>query len=397
MSLPSNLSSVLFVVMPRQNSSQNPSRDPSQPTAFEDCRMSPEGVVSVVAYFRSQPLLRFVAESRLQAMAIAYLAHGGTDDNDHAVTSTGLHRVHHESHLRDLNYNWRDNLRPAYRRAVMDIVCIPPFELLSLLIIRCQLTWWDRMSGGGTLLLHTPGTRIPSSPPSPEEVKLDVFLPIQAARSSTAVGVAAARIIQHFVEHIAVPIMHNWDRAKGLHPGGQLYNQSTPRIPSNRNVDQPLIPRLITPYVTFYGRAPGTLEDLISLELGDVGEPIIPSSPSATSMRLPDPPAASNHGLPNPPPPALGGVRSGGSHAVSSSAQPDDPSNDLVQVPPSISRVSGPRRSPREQDMAMLELQAQILELENIITTQGEEIVGLRNVLDSGMFTVYLHLPASVH
>ena len=253
------------------------------------------------------------------------------------------------------------------------------------------------MSGGGTLLLHAAGTRAPGSPATAEEVKLDVFAPIQAVRSSTAVGVATARIIQHFAEHVAVPIMDNWDRAKGLHPGGQLYNQSTPRIPSNRNVDQPLIPRLITPYVTFYGRAPGTLEDLISLELGDVGEPIIPSSPSATSMRLPDPPAASNHGLPNPPPPALGGVRSGGSHAVSSSAQPDDPSNDLVQVPPSISRVSGPRRSPREQDMAMLELQAQILELENIITTQGEEIVGLRNVLDSGMFTVYLHLPASVH
>ena len=108
----------------------NASCEASKLTTFEDCRMSPEGVMSLVEHLRSQPLLQSVPEPRLQAMAIAYLAHGGTDDNDHGVMSSGDHRVHHESHLRGLTYNWRDHLRPAYKCTVMDIVCIPPFESL---------------------------------------------------------------------------------------------------------------------------------------------------------------------------------------------------------------------------------------------------------------------------
>ena len=248
------------------------------------------------------------------------------------------------------------------------------------------------MSGGGTLLLHAAGTRAPGSPATAEEVKLDVFAPIQAVRSSTAVGVATARIIQHFAELVAVPIMDNWDRAKGLQPGGQLYQQNTLRPPSNRNSSQPLIPRLISPYVTFYGRAPGTLEGLISLELGDIGQPIIPCSLS--TMCLPDPPAASVDRLcilpstATSPAPDVGG--SGKPNAVSSGAQPGDASRDLSQVPPTVSRASGPRRSPQEQSMAMLELQGHILELENIIATQGEEIVGLRDILNNGTFIAFL-------
>ena len=58
--------------------------------------------------------------------------------------------------------------------------------------------------------------------------------------------------------------MQRWDRAKGLNPGGRLHNPHAVIIPSGRNVNQPLIPASVTPYHTFFGRAPGDLEVIIA-------------------------------------------------------------------------------------------------------------------------------------
>ena len=87
--------------------------------------MSPAGVMVLAEHLRTQPLLQDAEDTRLEAMAIAYLAWGGSTDNDHAVQYHGLHRAHSEAHLNATVLNWRDDLRPSYRSAVMDMVRTP--------------------------------------------------------------------------------------------------------------------------------------------------------------------------------------------------------------------------------------------------------------------------------
>ncbi|KAI1781972.1 hypothetical protein LXA43DRAFT_1105019 [Ganoderma leucocontextum] len=228
---------------------------------FDKCTMTPSGVVALVQHLRTQPLLGDVPVPRLRAMAIAYLAHGGTDDGKHYVGPGKLHDAHFQVHRGKLN--WRDHMRDDFRQIVTDL-----------------LTWLDRLSGGGSLLVHASGTRPPDAPAVVEEVKLDVFLPFVLLREDPAVSVPLARIIQHFAEHIAFPIMERWGRAKGLHEGGRLQRKagSGEVQPTHRWAAQGLIPTSATPYHIFYGRPPGSLETLIASLTGAPPPPIIPSA-----------------------------------------------------------------------------------------------------------------------
>ncbi|PIL26613.1 hypothetical protein GSI_11307 [Ganoderma sinense ZZ0214-1] len=236
---------------------------PSSPLPFDQCRMTPVGVWSVIQDLQTQPLLASLPEERLRAMAIALLAHGGTNDGRHTVEPGALHPSHHVAHGGEA-LNWRDYLQGHFRMTVMD-----------------HLTWLDRLSGGVTLLVHLPGTRPPDTPAKIEEARFDVFLPITILRDHSALNIIMARIVQYLAEEVSVPVMERWDRAKNLHRGRALYDSSKLRQPSNRTVSEELIPRSLTPFHVFPGRAPGALEDIIARFLSSIPPPTNP--PSATA------------------------------------------------------------------------------------------------------------------
>ena len=141
-----------------------------------------------------------------------------------------------------------------------------------------QLTWCDCLSGGGTLLIHTPGTCLPSALAVVEEQKFDIFLLLHTIWTLIGVCIAAACIIQHFAEHIGFPIMQNWDCAKGLQPGGQHHSTASACTSTRCCEGQPIMPAFMGPYVTFYRHPHGALELLITQEIGTgIGETIPPT------------------------------------------------------------------------------------------------------------------------
>ena len=111
-------------------------------------------------------------------------------------------------------------------------------------------------------MLHNPGTLAPGAAAVPTEAKVRVFVPFSLVNESQEVRVATARIIQYFAEHVAVPAMTRWGLAKGF----------TPRVPTGDLTDrrsQPLLPILMSPSFSMYGRVPGQLDVLIQeLNLG---------------------------------------------------------------------------------------------------------------------------------
>ena len=100
-------------------------------TAFSDCSMSPQGVWSMVQHLRSFPPLRDQPEERLRAMAVAFLAFGGTSDGGHMVSVSALHPSHIQAHSKNKQLTWRRYMREEYIRMVMDLVsyCVDPASI----------------------------------------------------------------------------------------------------------------------------------------------------------------------------------------------------------------------------------------------------------------------------
>lgn len=92
--------------------------------SLERCRLTPQGVESVLSHLRSHPVFADVPIPRLRAMAIAFLAHGGIDDGNHALPRGGLHAAHLETHSQGGQATWRSSMRPDYIQLVMDVVCL---------------------------------------------------------------------------------------------------------------------------------------------------------------------------------------------------------------------------------------------------------------------------------
>lgn len=88
---------------------------------FDLCTLTPQGIDSVIFHLRSHPLLGDVSESRLRAMAISFLAHGGINDGNHALPRGALHTAHLENHETG-QPPWLSSLRDEYIQLVMDVV-----------------------------------------------------------------------------------------------------------------------------------------------------------------------------------------------------------------------------------------------------------------------------------
>lgn len=89
------------------------------------CRLTPQGVHSVAYHLTSHPLFADVPQARLNAMAMAFLAHGGVGDDNHRLRPDTLHPLHLETH-RTGQATGRLSMRHGYIQLVMDLVRVQP-------------------------------------------------------------------------------------------------------------------------------------------------------------------------------------------------------------------------------------------------------------------------------
>ena len=279
--------------VPTMASSGNETPDRILPLSL--CRLTPQGVASVIYHLRQHSTFADVTEERLQAMAFAFLAQGGTNDNNHVVSPNHFHHVHYEAHTSTVGCTWRNQMRDFYVELVMDMVS--QFLILlgfcSCSLNDVQVTWLDRLSGGATVLVHSPGNRLPGTWSIPEEARLNVFLPFVLLHERPALRAVFAHLVQYFAQYVATAAMERWDFVTSL-DDDSLDDPTPPHWVSNRGVGQPLIPDSDTPRRIFYGRRAGVVDLLIAAEGLDQAPPPTPpvsspSLPSLTPSALPSP------------------------------------------------------------------------------------------------------------
>ncbi len=76
-----------------------------------------------------------------------------------------------------------------------------------------QLTVLDRISGGASVLLHSPGTVEPGQRPELPFLKLDVYAPPFIFNENPLVDRPLASMVQTFAEEVALPATQRWHRA----------------------------------------------------------------------------------------------------------------------------------------------------------------------------------------
>lgn len=148
---------------------------------------------------------------------------------------------------------------------------------------------------------------------------MEVFFPKALIAERPEVGVAFARIVQYFAEHVGVPAMQRWDQASN---SASWPGSHTPRGPSPyRAGNQPVIPRSPSPRCIWYGRIPGELESLIA--------EFAPAN------------------LIIPPPPLVEGALAGGNPPA-----PTTPPNEILTVAPQPGRVPPRDGTPQPRAVA---------------------------------------------
>ena len=273
-----------------------------------------------------------------------------------------------------------------------------------------QLTWLDRLSGGSTFMVHSPGTRPPNTHPVPEEARLDVFLPLVLLKEYPELGPVFAQLVQSYAQHVATVTMERWDRAKGLNLGGALHQADVPRTPSGRQRRTALIPEGSTPYRVFHGRPVGELEQLLAQTLGEATA----LSTSLARMRFPTTPptsskpttSASTTQSVNSPPNSSDAeyISPPGMPHIKLQYNPGDPwsRTDLVEWAKQEAASPGGMTStghPSDLLVAKAEMrrivngyEAHIEHLEEIVRSQQEEINGLKELLKSEGMSLFLRI-----
>ncbi|KAI0684968.1 hypothetical protein C8T65DRAFT_748367 [Cerioporus squamosus] len=399
-----------------------------QPIPLVQCVFGNQGIQSVIYHLRQMPDFNQLPEPVLRAAAIGLLTAGASSDDDHDFPYQRFHRLYH-----DLNRagqpKWRDGLRDVFWQMVMDMATI-----------------LDRASGGATCVIHCPGTRPPGTAATPQEVKMEAFLPRPLIVERPEVGIALSRIAQHFAEHVGVPAMERWDRASN---SSAWQAGHTPRRTSvYRGGNQPIIPRSASPRYVLYGRIPGELEQRIAQEApallinvpppivtpvatggtaaaplvatqprGDDTAPVLPPAPSSrTSVQPPsrrDRPVTPDASLVDPERQTLS--PEGREHIrLAYSASDPYTSDKLLEmvaahyddegnIVPDTPRKNRGKSRARDADMladdvadVLAALQCRIDELEHIKASQELEIVGLRSALRGLVAGSTEHAPPAV-
>lgn len=114
-------------------------------------------------------------------------------------------------------------------------------------------------------MVHVDGSQAPGAPVIPEKMRVHVYFNPTLRNEMPETSVSIAKIVQEFVEGMAVPALLRYRRAAtkvGFDFDAMIGTITNLRPPSS----QPLIPspQQGTHYV-FWGRSPGELEDLIEV------------------------------------------------------------------------------------------------------------------------------------
>ncbi|RDX41192.1 hypothetical protein OH76DRAFT_1489685 [Lentinus brumalis] len=285
------------------------------------CRFSYIGIISLAHHLRQIPAFNSLDDNQLRAAAIAILSAGATTDGNHSVAPHRFHPIYS-----DLNN--KNKTRMPWRHGLRDWCLQTAFDLLVMI---------DRAGGGATMLIHTPATRPPGTNAVVGEAKMEVLLPKVLLEERPAVGFALSHIVQYFAEHVAVPAMLRFDDAANT---SAWPNAGAPAPPSERGLNQPVIPISNSPRYVFYGRPPGDLDAIISQQVH--GHPPLPPPIPAPIPALTPAPTA-------PPPTQTPPAAAPAAPAAASThvAQAEDDDDWVVEEDGEERKMVSPRGKPR--------------------------------------------------
>ncbi|KAI0713363.1 hypothetical protein C8Q76DRAFT_796336 [Earliella scabrosa] len=247
-------------------------------------QLNTSGIDVIASFLMAQPFLQIHSQRQAYAMAFAYFSAGSHDDGRHHVG--GARHPEYRIARSGATEEQSTALRQDYMRYLCD-----------------SLTTYDRLSGGVTVMLQTPGTRRPHTARIIEEIILNVYAPPDFLHEFPHVRIDLARLGQDFARAFGLPAMERWDR---------LSNKSSWAAQGIRTDTRPppssILPRSQTSYFRLYGYDPSAFENLV-VEQGGLRRVFVPTGSIVVPGPMPTDATASEQpsGLPSSPvrPPGL--------------------------------------------------------------------------------------------
>ncbi|TFK81915.1 hypothetical protein K466DRAFT_604102 [Polyporus arcularius HHB13444] len=140
-------------------------------------------------------------QARFDAADMAWFVAGAHKDGAHFLSPDRFHTMWKDARVveasgTDAIYRARREFRDRLRELVWD-----------------ALTVLDRVSGGASILVHSPGTVEPGQRRELPFLKLDVYVPPFILHENFLVDRPLASIVQTFAEEVALPAAQRWARA----------------------------------------------------------------------------------------------------------------------------------------------------------------------------------------
>jgi len=248
-----------------------PSCVTDNPLPFESLKFNPLGLFDLrrrLGVLSSSRGTFTRHQARFLASDIAWFAAGCHNDSNHTVPSGEFHPF-----FKTAREGASYEERTAMRKKVLDLL----FDMATLS---------DRSFGRCTMILHVDGTLIPNAPPLLEYIKSDVYLPLPFINEGIVSPSSVAKIVQDFIEEIAVPAVIQWKNAGAITPGlnWKFTDAEHHSTPSSNSPNLLLIPTPTSPMSSrrvFLGRAFGSLND-------DLSSTLNPSTPPSSLMSCED-------------------------------------------------------------------------------------------------------------
>ncbi|KAJ6481139.1 hypothetical protein C8R45DRAFT_1100696 [Mycena sanguinolenta] len=139
-------------------------------------------------------------KDKLLAADLALLASGASKDDKHLALGPDevfqeFHNLYQSLPVGEEGY--------AEHRKFLDGLIQLIFDLV---------TKWDRVTGGTTIVIHTPGATAPKVAPVPEQLKAVVHLSPRFIHDHPEAHASIAFLVQTYIEKIGVPTAHDWVR-----------------------------------------------------------------------------------------------------------------------------------------------------------------------------------------
>ncbi len=230
-------------------------------------RLGPVGVRRLREYLGAGEVYRQFQE-RFDAADLAWFVAGAHKDGTHFLYPDQFHKAWGSARMVEANgtedaYAARRAFRDWLRNLVWDTVSnmLPSVHYFSDIQ---KLTMLDRINGGASFLVHSPGTVEPGHRDELPYLKLDVYFPPYVIQENPLVDRALASMVQTFAEEIALPVTRRWRRAFANTGHSLPARDSASPIDPPSNL--PLMPepqRKSTMY-RYRGRRVGELEEMLA-------------------------------------------------------------------------------------------------------------------------------------